>query len=452
MSRGLAGLVALATGLAGCLPEPTASAPAAIRRPARPAASATPGLRAGVGPSPARGVSRPSAAHREVTGELRVDARHLLELGLGELVSNNGARAINFEAGRVVANHGGGVLSNGGAALRLLQASPGGKLPLLGEELPGAGLTVMAVDPLSGDRVSLGLDDGGLPVMALVTDGAGRFQAYLPPGERPILLMAGPGEAVDPRLHLTTLQGASGGPSTLDDDHATATQGIRRVTRIAWRRVLDRPPEEGTPSPLAAPEAEARWQRIQALQRRVRDSGLSSEARDALAERLADIVLSHVDPTRLVLDRSLMRVPYDGPDETTFEACVGVLREARETAVARCRTLAGEGLEPFGYLSARPWAQAASVGRAEPWRFKRPADLVTFMSEAYLFNPDLDFPEVSARILEVMADVGGNAAPLLRLEAAIRSIEAATDRVLYVEPTGALEAVEAAIEEALTRR
>jgi hypothetical protein len=264
-------------------------------------------------------------------------------------------------------------------------------------------------------------------------------------------MMAGPGETVDPRLHLTTMQGASAGQSTLDDDHATATQGIRRLTRIAWRRVLDHPPDEAAASPVGDPDAAARWRHLQALQRRVRDSALTSEAREALAERLADIVLGHVDPTRMLVDRSLLTAPYDGPDETTFEACVGVLREVRKTAVERCRALESEGIEPFGYLSTRPWAKAASAGRASPWTFRRPADLVVFMGEAYLFNPALDFPEVSLRLLEVMADLGGDAQPLIRLRAAIRTIEVATDRVLYIERSGAYEAVEAAIKLALAR-
>jgi hypothetical protein len=393
-------------------------------------------------------------------GELRVDARHVLALGLGRLVSNNGARAITFDAGLtsasgaggVVSNSGGNVVSNGGAGLRLLQASPGGELPLLGEELPMAGLTVVAVDPVSGERVPLGMDDAGLPVDTVVTDGAGGFKAYLPPGDRPMLLMAGPGEVVDPRLHLTTIQGAGPGRTVLDDDHAIITRNIRLVTSQAWRRNLDAPPAEATLRFAAGPDALARRRHMVALLRRVRDAALPPEARDALAGRMADIGLGYADPTRIVLDRSLLLVPYDGPDETTFEASVGVLREARELAVARCRALADEGLEPFGYLAARPWAKAANEGRAEPWTFQRPADVITFLGEAYLFNPDLEFPVVSARILEVMADLGGDARPLLRLEAAIRSIEAATDRVLYVEQTGALEAFEAAIEEALARR
>lgn len=428
---------------------------------------------------------------------------NVIDLGGSAIVSNNGANLISDHGGGVVSNNGGNLISdqggsvvsnNGGSfvsktrganlisdrgdqaqanwrrdySLTTAEASvgesPATRPPSLGTLAPAAGMAIRAFDLESGAFVPLGAMPDGGPAYEILSDGLGAYTLFLPQESRTVMLLATPPDRDDARLTYSLLLGRKPLTTEIDEDTAMATRVIRRGYVRAWIENLS--PPRPSPTPLALPSVMALpastpapvaprdprviagWRRVAELAASSGAHRLSAEARKRLAERIADVELAYSHPETTHLARTSTLFPYDGPDETVFDAYKGVMKTYREALTETLRAMVDRGEDPLAYLAQRPYVIAANRGRPDPYVFKKPGDVLEFVVDHYVLNSGQTHLESLQGMLEVITDLDLPVAPIGRLLAALEGSQADADRVFFLEDGGALAVVETLIVEA----
>jgi hypothetical protein len=355
-----------------------------------------------------------------ITGVVRLDPAYLLAAGAGKLIGERGTGYVAANAGTLIGDAGGGLLSDQGAGLLSDQGggilannagnliannagnliAPNGgtyHLAATADLLPVAGMAIVPVDLANGRVVG----------RAFYTDPTGAFTARVPVGLAGNLALAAvvpakdPNDPVlsDPRLGFGLIVPAGGNaPAVIDEDTAVAAAYLRACFAGRLELALGSDDFDATLAALAgvrtiAPALKATMLDL-AKQFRARAVAagvdkLPAAARKQLARRVAGSLLSHVDLEAVKLDAALSP-GWKGPQEPAIEALVTVMAGLR----ARAATLLAADPNAF---AAKPYLAGTQI--------RRPSDLGDFVVKAYLLGND---PNGIIKAGDVMVDVGAD--------------------------------------------
>ncbi|MEB3197726.1 MAG: hypothetical protein VKP62_11030 [Candidatus Sericytochromatia bacterium] len=337
-------------------------------------------------------VQPPKGPHRVLQGSVRLDARYAVAQAGARLIGDAtgsyvqvGGSVVSNGSGNLIANHGAGIISDAGQRYRLTaQVAGADVLPLPGELLPGAGVTVSVRSLLTGAPMALGSTPDDLPVKALWTDPKGQFTLYLPPHEGGIVVEARVQEAsgkrsTDPGLTYDLCPPHGASSVAVDEDSAA-------VCRLLWLSLYHvlRDALSDAPDGLHRRGVLKGAPAFERLAMTARGAGLVSareDERDAVAARCAEALVGGTDP---------WRVPVTEAGGTpAMEALLGLIRDTREAATERWRR------DPAVFST---WPTLASANAAREkgtpnWEMLKPADLNRFLTDTYLARqlprPDL---------------------------------------------------------------
>ena len=433
-----------------------------------PHASTPTGLATSAPASPAvapRSLRKPSGDVRALTGTVAIDATYALRKADARLLSNNGAGALVVgasllsEGGNgVIANNAGNLLGEGGAnvisdlgaAYHVLETAPS---PTPGAVLPAGGMRLAAYGLLDGKPLSLGQDDAGKPVQAVLTRPDGGYTIYLPAGiTTNVRLEATVPRHDDPRLAYNGLVSAAAATRSLDEDvsnGATFVRGVVFAEMIADYTIGVAAPDRPSPTPAFAgtppPEiVESNVQRDR-WQKKLIAIGfpkLDEATRRAAARRSADAVLAHVD-----LD-AIMIVPgdhYQGPVRPALVALDDILKQVRELTAKQFQAATAAGQDPIEVFSSKPYVQRANARDHTTYRIERPSDLPALMLTAVVTNTSLTEAERQQEILALLVDLELDADVTTELATIVKACEDAIFDTLYHRGNQAIDDAVAAI-------
>ncbi len=359
----------------------------------------------------------------------------------GSLVSNNSSNLIGKIRAESDANLIGKIRSEGDAGLigkirfEVLQAAA----PPLGTVAPAAGVAVRVFDIRNGSAVPIGLDEDGKPVYEVLTGAGGGYEVY-PPADRlgNLVLHAGVPDVNDHRLRFNLIVPPRALAEAVDEDTSMATYFLHRSlvrSFLIWTEPAPHPADSWVPftnDPGVQGQVRAGRQKLKDEAGRLGLDRLTSAQRTALAERMVDLLVARVDHGSARLYFKGGPLGYTGPDERCFDAYVAVLRGVRDAATTRMRALAAEGEDPFAYFAARDYVKAAEARLGKPFVFKKPADLVDFMLEAYFTDPSLAPMESVLGLAAFSAELGIDTTLGTRFEAAALGSNLESARALYL--------------------
>ena len=482
-------VLAAATALAACgpataPPKPKASAAARVKASPRPAATATPGPDA---PVP---LARAAGPYATLTGGVRLEARHLVDLGLaapaGEavaltgagsllsdlgggilaaqspgLISNNGSGLLSDAGGALITDNGAGLITDNGAGLvatnggGLITDNGAGVIGQNGAGLlpfgllqapapsgaPASGIPPGALRPVAG-AVVVPIDmRTGRPVGTLArSDAQGAFAVEVPQALAPNVLLAVRVPAAsrtspaftDPRLRpnlIASIAGAEAG-RTADEDSVLVTRYLQACFVSRLEAVLGADGADGVAERLAGARLI-----VPALKAVLLD--LVTELRAAAQASGADQADAAVRGrlARLMAHRLLARMDLGGVmiDPTFAPRYPGPPEPAQAAMVDVLRQIreaaaARLATDP-AFFDARPYLAGTGV------RIRRGADLPDFCVDAYLIPDDPEGLEKNGR---VMADLGfaidtQGADQKARLAAAMYSMVGALAQTLLLD-------------------
>ncbi|MDB5098661.1 MAG: hypothetical protein JWM80_3082 [Cyanobacteria bacterium RYN_339] len=451
MARVLASLILAVACLGACQPD-------ASRVKVRAAASSTPGARSSAGPAAATAATlqRPPGDVRALAGLVEIDARYAADSAAGRVISNNGSGVVAIGAAgaglaagsNVISNNGSGIISDHaagalpvrGVGFELLQATPP---PLVGVTAPAAGMALRAYDLTTAASLSLGVDAAGKPVYEVLSDGAGKFQVFVPAGASTnVLLTATAPGSQDPRLGYTAI--ATSGTAGIDEDTALASDLIRR----GYGRTMLLLFNTGVPDDeaLKAETPEDR-PKIQAGAKRLRDRVAAIGGKtwplakqQDVAQRIADIIMARYDRKRDLCD---------GSTESTFDAYARVMHAERLAVTSKMQELVGQGQDPLAFFAGRSYITRANAGRDVPYQIKKPADWVFVVGDFYITHGDLTNTQSLVGLFEAFSDLEVPSDTLPTYVAAYHGDQHAARRILYLDPdNGALPAINAVLDAA----
>ncbi|MNS58074.1 hypothetical protein D3C72_909800 [compost metagenome] len=322
-------------------------------------------------------------------GQLMVDASYVISAGGGNVISAGGGNVISAGGGNVISAGGGNLIKVGGNVISAgggnVISAGGGNFRLLaievafGAMLPAKGMAVVPVSLLTGKPL------GG----AVLTDGAGGYTVQVPESEtgNVRLVAAVPGSsATDPRLdnpklayELLTTPRASEAANLIDEDTALTSHFIRMAFAARLAALLKAETQAqwdaelgvwagggGASSALVGPLV----QDLRAAMTAARTHALAPAKREALAERLADVIVYHTDLDRAMLDRSMPEFKAL-PEQKAIPALRDLLKRFREGAIKTY----GSNLSPANEL---PFVKAVNRLPGKAYVFEKPTDLGTF--------------------------------------------------------------------------
>jgi hypothetical protein len=412
-----------------------AGAPKSKPKPAA-TASAKPTARATGAPLPRTTASpTPSVPMAALKGQLMVDASYVISAGGGNVISAGGANVVSAGGGnlikvggQVISAGGANVVSAGGANFRLLAI----EVPF-GAMLPAKGMAVVPMSLLTGKPLG----------EAVLTDGAGGYTVRVPQSEtgNVRLVAAVPASsATDSRLdnpklayELLTTPRASEAANLIDEDTALTSHFIRMAfaarlaallkaeTQAQWDTELGGWAGGGTTSALVAPLV----QDLRAAMTAARTHTLAPAKREALAERLADVIVYHTDLDKAMLDRSWPEFK-SLPEQKAVPALRDLVKRFREGAIKTY----GSNLAPANDLS---FVKAINRLPGKAYVFEKPADLGTFAVRE-LMTRDEQGKQV-VQLHELFDTLGVDRAESNRLMAAQYGILTTVGQTMFLNPT-----------------
>jgi hypothetical protein len=336
----------------------------------------------------------PSVPMAELTGQLRIDAAYVIANNAGTVIANNGSNVLQVGNG-LISDNGSGVISNNGSGLAGARYRVMATPLSVGTLLPVAGMSVVAVSLLDGQPI-------GEPV---TSDATGHFKVAVPKSMvGNTLVQARVPNSTDTRLQydvVTKSQPANEAVVAIDEDESAIGRFLRRVYAGKVEELILRGEatmEEGgsfngtaEQNPFVATVLKDLIADMEAA--KVKD--LPDAERKALAQRVCDILLYHVDLDGVGMDRTY----YTGPDEPAVDAMRDLLRQFREGATKKMAS------EP-AYFATQPYVvrtnEALKAAGKPLFEVKKPADLSDYVVEHVLLvlvgNRTILMQEIAATI------------------------------------------------------
>jgi hypothetical protein len=330
----------------------------------------------------------------ELTGQLRIDAAYVIANNAGNVIANNGGNVLQVGSS-IISDNGLGLISNNGGGLAGARYRVMATPLSVGTLLPVAGMSVVAVSLLDGKPI-------GEPV---ISDATGHFKVAVPKDMvGNTLVQARVPNSTDTRLQydvVTKSQPAKDAVVAIDEDESAMGRFLRRVYAGKVEELILRGEatmEEGgsfngtaEQNPIVASVLKGLIADMEAA--KVKD--LPDAERKALAQRVCDIVLYHVDLDGAAMDRTY----YTGPEEPAVSAMRDLLKQFREGATKKMAA------EP-AYFAAQPYIvrtnEALKAAGKPLFEVKKPADLNDYLVEHVLLvlvgNRTILMQEVAATI------------------------------------------------------
>jgi hypothetical protein len=342
-------------------PRPAASVHAAAS--ARPKASAAPVAS-----------STPKGPVFELKGQLKIDASYVIANKVGNVIANNGANLLVVGSG-LISDNGLGLISDNGLGYRVL-----GQAVAFGALLPVRGMEVVAVSLLDGKPLG----------EKVLTDSEGRYKVSVPQtvvGNT--LLQARVPNNMDTRLQydLVTKVDANR-QDTLDEDSAVVT----RFLRMCYVRQIESLMINGDQalSPTGEfgfvtrnnPIMTAVLQDLLAECKKVGTETMAAADRHALASRVSDVLLYHVD-VEAAKTSTEAASHWTGAAEPAVAAMRDIVGQFREAATKKMTEDAKFFDQAFWLIESNQ--KAAAAGRP-PYVIKKPADLGDYVVSEILFS------------------------------------------------------------------
>jgi hypothetical protein len=447
---------------------------------------------ASVAPAMPSLLQKPAGQSRLVTGKVAIDAHYAQAAGGGQIISQNGARAIAFgetssllgnNAGNLISNNGGaligkvkapvvGLVSNNGSGLisdkglgyRVLQAEA--VAVGVGEILPAAGLALRVFSLRTAALLPLGVDKDQKPVYEAYSNAKGEYQLYLSDAELDnVLLVASVPGGTDTRLDYSLVVPKEQSVQTLDEDTSLVANFLRKAFADVMfqdielffkeyeRGLTPEQSAEGNgaefPEFLREPAKQVRINIIKAALR-VNAQNYNKRQKQIMAQRINDAVLASLKLADIKTDYKT----YGLPDAETaaLPALVDVLRSQRESVVKTFTRFATEGVDPAPYFAAKPYMQTVKDSLGVTFTIKTPADAIAFPAYGILANVQIERPEAMTLYEEVMTstDYGMPAGTSKRVFAAAQPFYTAYLVALYLNPAvseAVIKAVEQGVDE-----
>ncbi|MDB5098317.1 MAG: hypothetical protein JWM80_2738 [Cyanobacteria bacterium RYN_339] len=413
-------LIALGVLLVACTnPAPvTTSTTGPKRASAKPSATATPV------PAPGGLLQRPAGNALEIAGTVQLEASYAVAQGGATLITNNGASVLQLGDAALVANNGGNIISNNGGTIisdhaaglvsqtkdgpalvsqtkdfGLLAAEP---LPTIGTVLPAAGLTLGVVDLLTGQLLEVGRGADGNPAKAIVTNSAGAYRAFLPPGTKTSVRVVAVGSE-DPRLQTNLITSRPGTSATLDEDTPQVANIVRSVIAIQNYRMMVKKPGEPVPNePFYAllddklrADVDAGLNKFRERFADLQVSGFTREKNLRIAYRMADVVLAHTDLEGIVTTSG---------QKPAMDASREVMQALRVRVGEVMAKQASLGKDPSAYFAAKAYIKDAAARDQESYAIRKPSDFDDFLIRGVLANPNLSGVEAPKAASKVFHD------------------------------------------------
>jgi hypothetical protein len=354
------------------------------------------------------------------------DGNSVISTDGASIISTDGSSIIAQGAGNVIApagvlaKDGGGLIGNDGASLvaeaggsavargrRLFEAAPAAH-----EQRPAAGVAVYVRDLASHKPISLGQGPDGKPVYAVYTDLKGNYEFYLPPGQAAnVEVVAFLPDKPDPRLHFQQVGPLAAPDHVVDEDTSAVVNyirfGLRQFTSILLtgdtehvRKAMHLDELAGVPAGYEVAVAD--------ITARIRAAGVDQlpegPKRDALADRITDLVLAHAQ-LDLAVPSATAHGPLDpfGPEisKSSLAVLVENFRRRRQDMADRFDT-PGE----HERLDALPFVVDANARDHTSYHFRRPSDYADFVASAILGVPGTDPTAVAAAIARLDDQIG----------------------------------------------
>lgn len=401
--------------------------------------------RTGVAPSvkPTAGVSaKPSAkvsvAPRgpvtRLAGQIKLDARYAVASGAlaiapggAALVSNNGG-SVRDPAGllaphatglvgkiRLLSDQGGGLLSNNGAGLRLLQVPSA--------NLPAAGMVLGVYSLVDGGLLPIAVDDLGQPVYTLLTGADGGFAVDLPAAVAGnVLVVASVPGTRDPGLAVDLIaRAAPAADLAIDDASTVATEYL--IQAVAGRLDDTYAPDPCRPAGPPPDHADSLSFVLDTYTDALKQpafTALPLEAKRFVLRRFAGFVVSGLDLAAIKALRS---------EQPALAVVQELIADAEQAAAEQLAA------KPTAFDD-RDWIRVAKVehGAAGLPLFRKASDLTAFMVREYLTTLD----NKRVRFLEpVLADLALDPARVQGLVDAAQAVFLAIVELLQQDGAGA---------------
>ncbi|MDB5101210.1 MAG: repeat containing protein [Cyanobacteria bacterium RYN_339] len=323
----------------------------------------------------------------------------VVDLNGGSLITNDGGSIISNDGGGLITNDGGSIVAQGGGNL------VGAGLHVLAtrtsQPLPAAGMWVSVVDMRTGLPVALGQDPAGKPVFAVYSDAAGKFNVHVPKAVAAnVRVIARAPGARDPRLALDVIATARTGASqAVDEPNAVATSYIRYVLALKLLELIKLPPDKaatyfarrGTDDGAAqyAQIFVAPLQKIKDAYTDVAAVTLPPQRQLELALLATDRLMADMDLTAVKIDYSVYKPQEEAAAAFTGQPAVAGFADALRQIGEHTRTVMAAQANAETYFAAKPYMLAANIGRpCNPYRVQKPADMGSFVVQAYLTASD----------------------------------------------------------------